>query len=403
MEGVCKTCGSYYSTDETKTFCVAAESGHAGCLQYLITAGADVNNVTPMGNSPLLSAANKGNVNCVKLLLGAGASVNRANICGDTSLIRAVDNGHVECVRDLLEKGADVNIVNGSGNSAIFLATKEARNECFELLANYGADVNFAKVSGYTILMEAAQNGDYKCVDFLIKAGADVNKQSKNGQIAIVESALNGHEECTKLLIRAGADVNSKSKGGELPLLFMARQGLVKGLDVMIKAGADVNVSQSDGSTALMYAAVYRGVNIGIECVKLLLGAGATVNKLNNKKYNALFTHMRSFAPYNFPNNVTHIIPDKTMVLLLFAAGEEINIEAIRKLFNEVYDKSKVQSVLNHVIPSLPKLCLMNDCRQTVRKHMLTAYPQDNLFISIPRLPIPRPLVNYLLHDVSLT
>ena len=159
-----------------------------------------------------------------------------------------------------------------------------------------------------------------------------------------------------------------------------------------------MNVSQSDGSTALMYAAAYRGVNFGIKCVKLLLQAGASVNKLNNKKHNALFTHILNFSRYNFPNDVTHIIPDKTMVLLLFAAGEEIHMEAIKKLFNEVY----VDSVLNYVIPSLPKLCLMSDCREAVRKHMLAMHAHENLFISITSLPILQSLVRYLLHDVSL-
>ena len=42
MEGLCTTCDSYYSTDETKALCVAAETGHIGCLQYLIAVGADV-------------------------------------------------------------------------------------------------------------------------------------------------------------------------------------------------------------------------------------------------------------------------------------------------------------------------------------------------------------------------
>ena len=126
------------------------------------------------------------------------------------------------------------------------------------------------------------------------------------------------------------------------------------------------------------------------------------MNKLNNKKHNALFTHLFNFSRYNFPNDITHTIPDKTMVLLLFAAGEEIHMETIKKLFNEVYDKSQVNSVLNYVIPSLPKLCLMSDCREAVRKQMLTAHVHENLFISINRLPIPQSLVRYLLHDVSL-
>ena len=163
-----------------------------------------------------------------------------------------------------------------------------------------------------------------------------------------------------------------------------------------------MNVSQSDGSTALMYAAAYRGVNFGIKCVKLLLQAGASVNRLNNKKHNALFTHILNFSRYNFPNDVTHTIPNKTMVLLLFAAGEEIHMKAIRKQFKEVYDKSNVDSVLNYVIPSLPKLCLMSDCREAVRKHMLAMHAHENLFISITSLPILQSLVRYLLHDVSL-
>ena len=112
-KGLCNTCDSYYSTDETKALCVAAESGHTGCLQYLIATGADVNNVTAFGKTTLLDAASKGNTKCVKLLLEAGADVNRANVCGDTPLIKAVGNGNAECVQDLLKAGADVNIVNG--------------------------------------------------------------------------------------------------------------------------------------------------------------------------------------------------------------------------------------------------------------------------------------------------
>ena len=43
----------------------------------------------------------------------------------------------------------------------------------------------------------------------------------------------------------------------------------------------------------------------------------------------------------------------------------------------------------------------MNICRETISKHLLQMR-DVNLFVRVPRLPLPRLMMSYLLYDVKL-
>ena len=90
----------------------------------LLDAGADINQTTEYGWTPLLTAVNNRNYRLAMLLLERGADVNLANKGGWTPLYLAVDNrnieggdypvpkpdlDHLELIKPLLAKGANPN------------------------------------------------------------------------------------------------------------------------------------------------------------------------------------------------------------------------------------------------------------------------------------------------------
>ena len=102
----------------------AARTGSIDAARVLLDGGADVNQTTRYGWSPLLAATQNGNYQMAKFLIEHGANVNLANKGGWTPLYLAVDNRNIEggdypvrtadmdslaYITYLLDKGANVN------------------------------------------------------------------------------------------------------------------------------------------------------------------------------------------------------------------------------------------------------------------------------------------------------
>ncbi len=102
----------------------AARSGSIDAARVLLEGGADVNQTTRYGWSPLLAATQNQNYQMAKFLIERGADVNLANKGGWTPLYLATDNRNIEggdyptrtadmdslaFITYLLDKGANVN------------------------------------------------------------------------------------------------------------------------------------------------------------------------------------------------------------------------------------------------------------------------------------------------------
>ena len=48
------------------------------------------------------------------------------------------------------------------------------------------------------------------------------------------------------------------------------------------------------------------------------------------------------------------------------------------------------------------KLCLKHQCREAIRRHLITANPYGKLFVRIPLLGLPAVINRYLLFNVSI-
>ena len=236
-------------------------------------------------------------------------------------------------------------------------------SKCTEVLIEAGADVNGIK--NREPIWAAAYNGNAKCMEALIKAGADVNKAGKSRGASLRNAHNNGND-------------NTLEKS--TPLLDAMRFRNAKCADLLISAGADVNAVDSLGNTPLIFSC-YCGVNTA----KSLLQSGAKINMVNASGGNAFEEMLQDehVAEYD-------ILPDKTMVLFLYASGEILRADTRQRL--KRYGKVKKHLKLN----------VKNLCREAIRKHMLSLDPHSHLFGRVPRLGLPVSLPSYLLFNFTL-
>ena len=223
--------------------------------------------------------------------------------------------------------------------------------------------------------------GHTHCLKVLLEARVmkDKDKTCKRiCKLALIYAVCYGHAKCMELLIDTRADVNISLNTA---LLVAAQYGRANCLELLIRKGADVNTVDSDNNTALIFAA---GQNFN--CVKLMLEANAKINMFNKNMRNALCNHIERRISAN-----KH--PDRTMVLLLYAAGE--TLDGITNL-----EDDHTSCILDYL--EKRKTCLMHLCREAIGKPLLGINRYNNLYGRVPRLGLPKALTRYILFDMSL-
>lgn len=142
---------------------VAAFEGHIEICQFLIERGANVNNVSNEGVTPLFQAIDQSESHeVVKLLLENGADPNL--MCGTEGeqgfpLDQACLRGQIEIVKELIKHEAKINAVDEYDCSALATAVAREKPEIVKLLLKHGADINKGRVEGLNIL-ELSKDSD---------------------------------------------------------------------------------------------------------------------------------------------------------------------------------------------------------------------------------------------------
>ena len=89
------------------------------------------------------------------MLLNVGANVNEKSNWGRTPLILSATNGHIDVVRELLNHGASVDIVDIYGYTPLYAADQRRHVEVVREFADHGAKVNI-KYAYFSTLFSAA-------------------------------------------------------------------------------------------------------------------------------------------------------------------------------------------------------------------------------------------------------
>ena len=235
----------------------AAREGDLESARALLDAGADINQTTQYGWTPLLTAINNRNYAVARLLVERGADVNRANKGGWTPLYLATDNrnieggdypvprpdlDHLDIIRLLLERGANPNgrIRENTLTRTIFTmqwffedgatpfirAAQSSDTALLKLLLQHGSDPAMATANGDTALTAAAGIGwvegvtyersreeNVEAVRMLLDLGLDPNHANREGRTPLMGAALKGRNPVVQLLVDRGARLDIRDRG----------------------------------------------------------------------------------------------------------------------------------------------------------------------------------------------
>lgn len=239
-------------------------------------------------------AARNHNEEAIRTLIRQHADVNAPEADGTTALHWAAQLNDTEMADALIRAGANVKAANRYGVTPLSMASTNGNAGMIEKLLKAGADANSALPEGETALMTAARTGNLDAVKVLLGHDASVNAREKwHGETALMWAAAENHPAVLQALIDRGADVRARSNvagytpsnGGYLPgtylpagsftaLLFAVREGHIECIRVLLAAGAGVNDTLPNGATALSVAIL----NAHYEIAALLLDKGANPN-----------------------------------------------------------------------------------------------------------------------------
>ena len=246
----------------------------------------------PALGDTLLDAAQRRDAANVRTLLAEGADPNERSVDGSTPLLYAAHFGDAESAAALLASGADPKLANRYGMAPIHEAALRADAPMLEQLLDAGADLEHALPEGETPLMLASRTGGVAAVELLIARGANVNVVEQwQGYTPLMYAAVHDRPAVAAALIAAGADVRAKTRRADLPkriaaarfnvefplgemmpLHFAAREGATAAARVLVEAGAPLDEPTPEGFTPLVLAVH----NLHYDTAKLLLDAGAS-------------------------------------------------------------------------------------------------------------------------------
>ena len=315
--------------------------------------GAEVS--TPGSMTALLHAARAGNQEAAMALLDAGADIEQRSAAGASPLLIALINGHYDLALQLIERGADpMPALEGSGLTPLYAVLntewigktfhvqpvvqeyqKAAHYDVMRALLEAGADpnarltkdlwFNFNRYhpvdhTGATPFWRAAHGLDVEAMKMLVAHGADpsiatIHKKCRGGygcgddagedlsgvpQTEVGDPGVhsihmatgfgygltytgnehrhlpNGWIPAVKYLIELGADVNARDYNAMTPLHNAAATGNNELIQLLVEHGADVTVKNRVGQTVVdMANAPHDRVQPYPETIELLESLGA--------------------------------------------------------------------------------------------------------------------------------
>jgi ankyrin repeat protein len=307
----------------------AVDGNFPELTQFLIDRGADVHvrasandwdsqitsepraQYRPVGGlTALLYAARSGCTRCVRSLLEAGADIDQPTPEGITPLMIAIDNMSYDTARLLLDEGANPRVWDWYGRTALYVAVDMSTFRGRQPHPTASSETSATDL--VRLLLEAGVNPNAQLNMHRPSRGGNIGRFTDDlqttGATPLLRAALGADVEATRLLLEHGALVDLPNVQGVTPLMAAAGQGIsgrdrnfnpeqgqartIEVLELLLDAGADINAKISDvnGRTAriarlntmtdrLGQTALFGAVKFGwADVVEFLLAKGADPN-----------------------------------------------------------------------------------------------------------------------------
>ncbi|HZF54428.1 MAG TPA: ankyrin repeat domain-containing protein [Polyangiaceae bacterium] len=230
----------------------------------------------------LRTALGEGDPRRVSALIEAGADIHYKRDHGYDALLDAVHGRDVardprllDLLALLVAHGVDRSGVSAYGESGLRVLSRLGRFDAVRLLLGAGAD---KRQLGWTPLMEAVALGSLTDVQAALAQGAALEERDWWSRTAWLIALLAGDVAKATFLREHGADPNALGRCGTPPLFYAIRGHHPDMVRWLLREGADIHQTDEFGGTALIEAVE----NDDLECVEILLGAGASVDASSN-------------------------------------------------------------------------------------------------------------------------
>jgi len=181
----------------------AVAGGNIPLIELTLDRGAEINFRLSKNRKPHLlfrAASTAKAAKIVMLLVKAGADVNDATRSGRTPLFVHTQMNRYAAVMALLNSKANPNLQAKDGSTAVYTAAREGRLRILKLLIKHGGKTNVILRNGKNPLMAAAVNGHKKTVLYLLSKGINPSMRDKKGLSSIDYANGNDHPVIAQLL-----------------------------------------------------------------------------------------------------------------------------------------------------------------------------------------------------------
>lgn len=242
----------------------ASKRGSLPLVKWFLEHGANIKAVDNQGQSPLFYAVDAGCFDVVRDLLNW-----EVNLVTDTILQRAFDGGNLALLERLLRAGKHSGSGPESVNTLMRSAIQTRNADAVEMLIKFKPDINRLDEYGWSPLCDAVGYvPDAKVARLLVDGGANVSQILANSGRNLMHLAMGADADVIRLLFEfpKAVDIDYRDKFGNTPLMITDNTTKVECVRLLLKAGADINAQNSDGLTPLMNAIACDAPSEVIQC-----------------------------------------------------------------------------------------------------------------------------------------
>ncbi|XP_054127901.1 ankyrin repeat and SOCS box protein 11 isoform X2 [Melozone crissalis] len=223
-----------------------------------------------------------------------------------------------------------------------------------------------------TLIAQACLGGHVACAKVLLENGAQVNAATIDGVTPLFNACCSGSAACVSMLLEFGAKAQL---GSHLPspIHEAAKRGHRECMETLLAHGVDIDQEDPQHGSPLYMACTYQRT----ECVKKLLELGANVN-----------VGKRLDTPLHAAARTSSV--EIVILLIDYGADPKCRNADLKCALDLATPHSKVEQalLLREGPASLAQLC-----RLCIRRHL-----GRSCLCSVPKLHLPEPLQNFLLH-----
>lgn len=230
----------------------AADSLNA--TSVLLKRGADVNDRSRSGQTPLMLAAKGKQLMNLKALLNAKADPTLRDGRGRSALHEAIDSGCFECAKLLVEKGAPVKDAFPESQSLVSLAVARQDTVMAKWLLAKGAP---PVLTGDAYGKVFGQKGSDETARFVLRKMSKLDLGA-----ALLEAATTRNTDLIRLLIEKHADVNVRDGEGRTPLMISCIHHVESSEEVralLKRSGAKLKLRDNSGWSTEDYCSASEG------------------------------------------------------------------------------------------------------------------------------------------------